>query len=302
MSCLSITILRTLPWLLLLLAAAARGEVTVEDGAGRQVRLAAPARRIVSLAPHVTELLYAAGAGERLVGAVEYSDYPAAARALPRVGGYAQPDLEGIVALRPDLVVGWASGNPPAQTARLEALGLTLYYSEPRRLDAIPAELERLGRLAGSEAAADAAAAAFRARLDALRGRYAGRLPVPLFYQIWDRPLLTVGGVHIISDLIGLCGGVNVFGALAGLTPQLDREAVLAADPEAIIASGMGEARPEWLDEWRQWPQLLAVKRGNLFFIHPDLIQRHTPRLLDGAERLCGELEEARGRRRGEGR
>jgi len=287
--------------LALMLAAGlnAHAEIVVRDDSGETVRLAAPARRIVSLAPHVTETLYAAGAGAWLVGAVDYSDYPAAAKTLPRVGGYSKLDLESIAALKPDLVVGWASGNAPAHVARLRALGIPVYLSQPERIDDVAASLERYGELAGTQAVAHAAAAAFRDRLQALRTRYGARPKVRTFYQIWKQPLMTVGGTQVISDAIRLCGGENVFADLKPLAPQVTVEAVLAADPEAIIASGMGEARPEWLDDWRQWKTLTAVKRDNLFFIPPDLIQRHTPRLVEGAARLCTHLEMARGRRGG---
>lgn len=253
--------------------------------------------RIVSLAPHVTELLFAAGAGGRVVGVVSYSDFPEEARGLPRVGGYRQLDLEGIVALKPDLVVAWRSGNPASQVERLESLGLRLVYIDPHRLEEIPEALERLGRLAGSEAEAARAAKRFRDELRRLRDAYGARPPVKVFYQIWNRPLMTVNGEHLISDVIRLCGGENRFAALAELAPRLDVEAVLAADPEVIVASGMGEERPEWLDMWRDWPSLTATQRGNLFFIPPDLIQRHTPRILDGAARLCEALERVRVRR-----
>ncbi len=274
-------------------------EVTARDDAGVQVRLAKPARRIVSLAPHATENLYAAGAGDRLAGAVSYSDFPEAARKLPNVGSYDRPDLEAIVALRPDLVVGWQSGNPPAALARLQSLGIPVFLTEPGRLGDIPAGIEKLGRLAGTQAAAQAAADAFRGRFADLRRQYAGRSVVSVFYQAWHRPLWTVGGSQVISDVIRLCGGENVFGQLPGKAPTVSVEAVLAADPEGIIASGMGKDTPVGLEDWRAWPDLRAVARGNLFQVHPDLLQRPTPRILEGAEQVCRHLETARGRRRG---
>ena len=275
----------------------AQAEVSVRDDSGATVRLAQPARRIVSLAPHVTETLFAAGAGERLVGAVDYSDYPEAARRLPRVGSHAQLDLEAIIALKPDLAVGWASGNSPVHIAKLRLLGIPVYLAEPVRIDDIAASLERYGQLAGTEPAARATATALRERLHALRGRHGARPAVRTFYEIWNQPLTTVGGTQIISDVIRLCGGENIFGRLKALAPKISVEAVLAADPEAIVASGMDTARPEWLDDWRHWRDLTAVKRDNLFFVPPDILQRPTPRLVDGAERLCAHLETARNRR-----
>ena len=275
----------------------AAAEVVVRDDEGATVRLARPAQRIVTLAPHLVETLYAAGAGEQLVGTVEFSTYPEAAKKKARVGGYSQLDLEAIVALKPDLVIAWASGNAPAVVERLRALGLTVYVSQPNRIDDVAAEIERFAVLAGTSAVGNKAAASFRSRLATLQKRYGARPPVRTFYQIWQQPLMTVGGGQIISSVIRLCGGDNVFGALDALAPTVTVEAVIAANPEAIVASGMGEARPEWLDDWRRWTAMTAVARGNLFFVPPDLIQRHTPRLLDGAERLCQHLETARSRR-----
>lgn len=282
---------------LAVLAQAARAQIEVRDDTGRSVRLARPAQRIVSLSPDLTEILFDIGAGGRTVGAVQFSDYPEAARAIPRVGAYDHIDLEAVIALEPDLVLAWQSGNPAGQVAKLKALGLPVYRSQPGRLEDIAASLERLGELTGTAPAARAAAQRFRARLAALRGRYGGRAPVRTFYEVWNEPLMTVGGQQVISDVIRLCGGENVFAALKPMAAAVAVEAVIEANPEAIVASGMGEQRPEWLDAWRRWPALTAVARDNLFFVPPDQLQRHTARILDGAERLCLHLEAARSRR-----
>ena len=279
----------------------ASADVSVVDDTGATVRLVQPARRIVSLAPHMTETLFAAGAGERMVGAVEYSDYPEAAKKLARVGGYSRFDLEAVAALKPDLVVAWQSGNAAAHLEKLRALGFPLYISQPNRIEDVASEIERLGVLAGTSVAANAVAGQFRERLAGLQKRYAGRPAVRTFYQIWKQPLMTIGGKQIISDVVRLCGGENVFAALSTMAPTVTVEAVIAANPEAIIASGMGgveaNSRPEWLDDWKRWTSITAVARDNLFFVQPELIQRHTPRLLDGAERLCQHLETTRSRR-----
>jgi len=275
----------------------ARAEIVITDASGVTIRLAAPARRIVSLSPHITELLFAVGAGDRLVGNVDYGNYPPEARTLPKVGDYANLDLEGIVALKPDLVMGWQSGNPAAAVARLRAMGLQVHLSESGRIEDIAGELERVGRLVGTEAVAKAAASAFRQRHAKLVSRYSRQPPVTVFYQIWKQPLMTINSKQIISDAIRLCGGRNVFAQLQGLAPTVSVEAVIAANPEVIVASGMGESRPEWLDDWKRWNTLTAVARGNLYFVPPDLIQRHTPRILDGVEKLCMHLDAARGKR-----
>ncbi len=271
--------------------------VSVKDDYGHILTLAEPAKRIVSLSPHLTELLYAAGAGPRLVGALQHSDFPPQARALPRVGSEAAIDLEAVLALRPDLVVAWPNAGSLKAVDRLAALGLPVFRSEPRELEDIARTLEKLGALAGSRAAAGAEAQRFRARVQALEQAYASRAPVRVFYQVWDRPLVTVNGAHVITKVMRLCGGDNVFAALPLIAPEIGREAVLRANPEVIVASGAEGERPAWLDAWKAFPGLAAVARGHLYSVPPELIQRHTPRILDGAERLCRLLEAARAAR-----
>ncbi|MDN8063714.1 cobalamin-binding protein [Burkholderia gladioli] len=283
-------------------ATSATNAITVIDDAGRTVTLSAPARRVISVAPHATELLYAAGGAAAMVGAVSYSDYPEAARALPRVGDNRSLDLERIVALKPDLIVVWRHGNADRQTAQLAALGIPLYFSEPKRLDDVAVSLDKLGRLLGTRAQADRAAADYRQRIAALRARYAARPPVTVFLQIWDRPLTTLNGAQIVSDVLRLCGGRNVFAALQPVAPTVSDEAVLAADPEAIVATAQGatasDASLPSLERWRRWPSLAAVARSNLFAVDGDWLTRPTPRLALGAEQVCRDLETARERRR----
>ncbi len=268
--------------------------VQVSDDIGNRVRLARPAERIVSLAPHITELLFAAGAGDAVVGTVSHSDYPPEAAQRPQVGDAESLDVESILVLQPDLVVAWKSGNPARQLEQLIQLGIPVFYSEPRHLEDIATSLERFGLLAGSHRLASAAADNFRSATRRLIQDYADAPPVRVFYEIWHQPLMTIGGKHLINELIRSCGGRNVFADLALLATTVDREAVLRADPEIIIASGISDQRPPWLDEWLDWPQMAAVKNGHLYSIPPDLIQRHTPRLLIGARRLCQHLDQAR--------
>jgi len=285
--------------LLLLLAAAvpagAPAAIRVVDDAGRAVVLEGPARRIVSLAPHLTELLFAAGAGAAVVGSSDFSDFPPAALEIPRVGGGAGLDIEAILGLHPDLVVAWQSGNPDAQLALLQKLGLPLFLSEPRRLLDVPGTLLRLGQLAGTGVVAQAAANSFRLRYRELQRRYSGRPVVGVFYQIWRQPLMTVNGGHLISDVIRLCGGRNVFSDLPELAPRIDIEAVLAANPEAIIVGTGGTSESGELDDWSRWPQLAAVAQGHLYGVQRELLVRHTPRILDGADQVCRILEQVRG-------
>ncbi len=280
----------------LLASLSAHAAAEASDDSGRVLRLAAPARRIVSLAPHATELLYDVGAGKALVGAVQYSDYPAAARKLPRVGRAGALDLERLLALRPDLVIAWRSGNVAAQVARIERLGIPVFFSEPRRLADIPRDLRALGRLSGHAAQGERAAAAFEARRAALERRYGGRAPLRGLYQIWPQPLMTVSGEHLISRIMALCGVKNVFAGLSALVPRIGVEAVLAADPQIILASPPPAQGERWKRAWRRWSDLAAVRAGNLFTLDPDLTHRPTPRILDGAARLCRDAQQARQR------
>jgi iron complex transport system substrate-binding protein len=260
-------------------------EVAVRDDYGNTVRLAKPATRIVSLAPHLTELVYAAGAGASMVGAVEYSDYPAAARELPRVGGDTTVSLEAVLALKPDLIVAWPNPGSVRIINRLGELGLPVFRSEPRELEDIATTLERLGALGGTSMEATSAARTFRARKTELEKRHSERANVRVFYQVWNRPLLTVNGDHVISKVIRLCGGENVFASLPLIAPEIDAEALLRAKPEVIITSNPAAERPPWLPKAR-------------FYVVPaQLIQRHTPRLLDGAELVCRALDEVRAAR-----
>jgi iron complex transport system substrate-binding protein len=274
--------------------------ISVEDETGVRVELAKPAQRIVSLAPHNTEILFAVGAGENIVGAVEYSDYPEAANKIPRVGGYQSLDKERIIALKPDLVVAWKSGNSDVFVTQLRRLGMPVYVNEIRRLDDIPRTMENLGVLTANENSAQRAAKEFRLKLQTLRDQYAQRRPVRVFYQIWNKPVTTIGGEQIISHVIELCGGRNIFADLRSLAPAVNTEDVIQANPDVIIVSGMGVENPEWMDTWRRWTRMNAVKNHQLYFVPADLMQRPSPRLLDGAEIMCREIDDARKTMEGE--
>jgi len=269
-------------------------DIVVTDDTGEAVHLKQPAQRIVALAPHLVETLYAAGGGDKLVGTVSYADYPEAARKVPRLGTYTTPSIEAIVALKPDLVLTFGSGNGSRVINQLKSLGLTVFVSEPKKLDNIANLLLSFGKLSGTEQQAQQAAESFSQQLNHLRTTYSHLATISVFYQVWHEPLGTLNGSHVISDVIRLCGGRNVFADAPTLVPKLSIESVLTANPDAIVASGMGEARPEWLEQWRDWPSLKAVQNNNLFFIPPDIIQRHTPRILQGAAMLCEQLEKAR--------
>jgi len=279
-----------------LLCAGQAAAVTVRDDAGHAITLRSPALRVISMAPHVTELLFAAGGGERVVGAVEYSDYPEAANRIPRIGSNRQIDIERVMALKPDLIVAWMHGSSERQIDMVKQLGIPVYHSDPQTLEGIPDSLERLGQLMGTEATARPAAAALRGKLASLRATYAGRSPVRTFYQVWDKPLYTLNGRHIVTDALRLCGGENIFDKLPVIAPVVTVEGVLEADPEAVF--GSAEKDYGGVNLWRQYPTMKAVRNGNLFTVDGNLLNRAGPRMIQGAAAMCEKLDQARKHRR----
>lgn len=277
----------------LLVCAGVQAEVSVTDDSGTRISLAAPATRIISLAPHTTELLFAAGAGKSLVGVSSFSDHPAQAKDIASVGSSSALDIERIIALRPDLIVGWQSGNPARQLAQLRKLGLPVFESEPRDFDTIATSIERLATLAGTSQQGMQAAAGFRRRLAALTQKYTARPTLRVFYQIWPAPLMTLNDTHLVGQALRICGGQNIFGALKPLAPTISIEAVVTANPEVIIIS---DEQSDGLTRWRRFSSINAVKHNHLYRIDGTLINRAGPRVLDGTERLCALLDSARQR------
>lgn len=286
----------TITLLATLLALPAHAAITVRDDDGNAVTLAKPAQRILALAPHITELLFAAGGGDKIVGVVSYSDYPEAAKKIANVGDNRQYDMERIIAMKPDLIVIWMHGSAERQIAMLRQLKVPIYHSDPKKLADIPNNMERLGQLMGTEKVAAPAAAQLRAKLASLTAQYAQRPPVRLFYQVWDKPLYTISGASIISDAMRVCGGQNVFGAMKVVAPVVTAEGVLQENPEAIFAtSEKSDADSEGgLAMWRAFPSLSAVRNNNLFRLNGDLLNRAGPRMVDGAAAMCEKLELAR--------
>lgn len=279
---------------LFLFTITAKAELVFTDDNGNTFSLRKPAKRIISLAPHITESLFAAGAGKYIVGVVAYSDYPPAAGKIKQIGSYKKIDIEAIVGLQPDLVVAWGSGNDSLQVEQLKKLGLTVYVDDPRKIQDIADAIENYGRMIDNMRGAIEVAQEFRLRYRDIRQSYADRTKLRGFYQVWNKPLITINDQHLISDVMRICGIENMYGDMNSLAPRIDIESVIEKDPQIIVASGMGEARPEWLDDWRKWKKLQAVQYNNLFFIPPAIIQRHAPRVLDAAEQLCEQADEAR--------
>jgi iron complex transport system substrate-binding protein len=268
-------------------ASVAIAAVTVTDDLGRTLILAHVPHRIASLAPGATEMLFAAGAGDRIIATVEYSDDPPAARRVPRIGDAAAIDMERLVALHPELVVVWPSGNNAAQVASIERLGLPIYRQQVDAFSEFPAALRRLGALAGTSAVAEGAAHALEEQLSALSRRYADRAPVTVLLQIWDRPIYTVGGKHLMSDALRLCGARNVFAELKVAAPVVDIEAVLARDPDMIVAAAPPGAAAAWLAQWQAFPSLKAVRTRRLIGFEDQRLTGLGPGALAATEKLC---------------
>src|SRR5690554_7559228 len=266
------------------------------DALQRDICLPEPATRIVSLSPGATELLFSAGAGDKVVGAGAWSDYPPEAEQLPRVGDSSRLDLEVILSLQPDLVVAWVDGNSRDRVERLEQLGVPAFWLSPREFEDIPRAIERLGALAGTLDVAQSEALSFRQGFRELEERYQNADAIRVFYQIWHQPLMTINRDELIGKAIELCGGINVFGHLPRLVPRISKEAVLQAAPEVIVTSGREPGDRQWLQAWQSYDSLPAVVADNLFLEPPDILARPTVRMLDGVTHLCQTLETARAR------
>ena len=269
-------------------------EIRVVDDTGKTIILEGPANRIISLAPHVTELLFAAGAGEQVIAVSAYSNYPQQAQSLPVISAGTGLDIERIIALKPDLVIAWKSGNPATQVTQLEQLGLQVFFSEPREIDAIAETLLRFGLLSGHESQAEVAASKYRKEVSALRSDYKNKKPVSVFYQVWQKPLMTVNGRHMISHWLALCGGKNIFNDLPSLVPVIDKESVLLANPQVIVTGGYAGQDNNWRDLWNRWPNLAAVEQKNLYTVPAEIMDRQTPRAVIAARELCEKIDRAR--------
>jgi iron complex transport system substrate-binding protein len=268
--------------------AAAPAVRAVPDDLGAAVAVPAAPLRIVSLTPGATEMLFAAGAGGQLIATVQYSSEPPAARNVPRIGDVAAIDMERLVALHPDVVIAWPAGGNPAQRAKIEALGIPLYRQQVARLADLPVSLRRLGVLAGTPAVAEPAAAALDARLAALRRTYRAQGHRPsVLLQVWNRPIYTIGGRHLMSDALELCGARNVFADLPEPGPLVDTEAVIGRDPDIILAAAPPGEGAAWVADWQRFSGLAAVRNHRVVAFENQALSRLGPSVLDATEELC---------------
>ncbi len=268
-------------------------ELKVKDDFDRLVSLQKPAQRIISLAPHNTENLFSAGAGNRIVGVVEYSDYPPEANEILSVGSYSQFNLETILALKPDLIVAWRGGNNGGALDQMERLGLTIYYSEPRTFNDILDNVRDMSILAGTENQVDPSVHTVGDVIESTKKRYAHLEPLEVFYQVWTSPLMTLNGEHFISRVLEVCGGLNLFAELPIIAPQVSMEAVIQGNPDVIV-TGMTDGIPPDMSLWQKWKNIDAVKRDAFVYVDSGMMHRHTLRMLNGIEPFCRELDDVR--------
>jgi iron complex transport system substrate-binding protein len=267
-------------------------EISLDDDLGRQVVLKAPAQRIVTLAPFLTELVFDAGAGERVVGVSAHSDWPPAARALPQVGTAVNFSMERIAALAPDLVLVWKDSMRPEELERIERFGAVVFVANARTLEDVPRLLRVIGQLTARDAAA--VAADYQRRLAELRRTYSGKRRLTTFLEIWNRPLTTISGRHFINQALEICGADNVFKDLPGVAPVVSWEQVYRRDPEVIVGMSSGTGAEDFRASWNARATLAAVKARKLVYVHPDRLQRPTARTPEGIAQLCTELDRVR--------
>ena len=250
-------------------------------------------QRIVALAPHLTEMVYAAGGGDRLVGVSSYSDYPPDAARLPVIADNGRIDIERVLRLRPDLVLAWRSGMRSAQWRELEKRGIAVLVTDAEELEDVPRLLREFGARFGSAERAEAAAREYEVALNALRETHKDATRLRTFVEIWSAPLMTVNGRHLISKLVDLCGGENIYGALAPLTPTVGVEQLFEAQPALILSSVSGQDLQE---RWGRFPRLEAVRKGQVHAIDAALLTRMGPRLPQAAAQVCARIDAARTR------
>lgn len=285
--------MRYLTVILILLSSAVYAQQPVIDDLGYEVKTG-QVNKIVALSPHLAEMVFTAGAGDKLIATVDHADYPEAAKSIPSLGPYNAWGYEQVLALKPDLVLIWLTANGPHVAERLKQLGLNVYVSEPRDFKTIARTILDIGQLAGTQAIANQHASTFMQAIRHLEIENREKSELSVFYQVWQKPLYTINGDQMISKVIDLCGGRNIFTGLTSLAPVVSFEALLAENPDVIIGGARPAEKQHWLEHWQNWNSLKAVASNNLYFINPDLLNRQTTRILQGARQLCSVLNKAR--------
>ena len=278
-------------WLLFVTITTQATSINVNDYANRSVTLQQTAERVIALSPHIVENMFSIGAGSLLVGVVDHSDFPHQAKQITRIGGASSFSLEKILSLSPDLVIVWASAAKNSIVEKLTSLGIPVYVDNPRTLVDIARSIRDFGLLTGQIEKSITVANNYLLEVQSLRNQYQRVDDITVLYEVWNNPLQTINRKHIISDIITLCGGKNVFGDTLSLAPKVNIEAVINRNPDIIVSSNTSNQQ-QWLDYWLAWPVLRAVRHRRLYVIDPDLIQRHTVRILTGTKILCDYINE----------
>lgn len=268
--------------------------IHVTDNSGAVITLNSPAERIIALAPHIVENVYSAGAGAQLVASVNYANYPPEAESLPKVGGYNKFNIESIAALQPDVIFVWESGTPKPFIDKIKQLGIPVYLDEPSTLEEIADSIRNIGRLTGNDEVANQAADKHLSDLAVLKQTQTHKKLVKVFYQVWDDPLYTINGKQVISSVLRLCGGTNIYADESIKAPIISLESLIERNPEVIMTGSTHESTDKSLDRWKKWPNMTAVKHKNLFVVNADIVSRHTVRLIQGAASICQKLDIAR--------
>lgn len=268
-------------------------EIRVVDDIGREVVLDKPASSIISLSPHTTENLFTAGAGHKIVGVVDYSDYPPQAKQIQLVGTHVQFNIESIVSLSPDLIVAWQSGNPKEAIQQLEELGFTTYVSQPYSVEDIVNNIKKLAVLAGTEEKLGPDLETSLQKVQELQADHQPKSRLSMFYQISTEPLITLSGKHIVSQSLEKCGAVNVFSEMPILAPHISIESIVDINPQVILA-GLVDGRIPDMSFWEGWDSIQAVKQRNYVFVDPDVMFRPTLRMLKGILKFCEDLDQIR--------
>lgn len=269
-------------------------ELAITDDVGSEVILVKPAQRVITLAPHLTELVFAIDQGDKLVGVMSFSNYPEAAKKIPRIGSHNTISYESIVKIQPDLILAWGSGNGSEVINKLKSLGFSVYVSEPNKLEGVAATIRKLGILLDAKDKGENEANKFINRLSQLKENYSNRQKISVFYQMSDNPIMTLSGRHLISDVIELCGGFNIFSKAIPIALKVSLESLVRSDPQVVIAGTKKENEEKWLSEWANRISMKAVKNKQVYFIDPDLLIRHGPRIIEGTEKICNYLERSR--------
>ncbi|WP_456021247.1 cobalamin-binding protein [Pseudomonas protegens] len=238
--------------------------------------------RVVSLAPSLSEIVVELDSADLLVGVLDAGERPAEIASVASVGRYGQLDMEQLLSLKPDLLLLWPGSVGPAQRDQLKRLGIPTFVAEPHSLDQLSTQIEAIATQLGRPERGLKLATDLRQALTDLRQRYHREVPLRVFYQVWDKPLYTVGGGQIISDALEVCGARNVFADLSLPAPQVSIEAVLQHDPEVILAGDQVQ-----LNAWKTWPQVAAVKRGNLLLITDKGLERPSGQMISATAKLC---------------